>query len=231
MGLRPVIAVPLGPAGAGQVSPIVASLATRLVVERHYLHRRPPISHAYGLTVGGAVLGVLTLGVPPSRHLQVSACPDNPSLVLELNRLWVSDDLPRNAESAFIAAALRLAPPRILVSYADTAYGHAGYVYRASNWYYAGWTDMDRKTPRYDYVPADPRAHTRDAFRRGFVEKRRRLPKVRYWTTTGNRGERKALAASCAWPRLDWRTTPPPTPAQAPDRGAALTGEAPELLW
>lgn len=34
--------------------------------------------------------------VQASRHLQVGACPSDPSLVLELNRLWVHDRMPRN---------------------------------------------------------------------------------------------------------------------------------------
>ena len=197
-----------------EVTLIPSSEAAALVVEHHYLHRRPPISCAVGL-VSGRVRGVLTFGVPPSRHLQQSACPSDPDLVLELNRLWTEDDLPRNTESWFVARALRLLPPRIIVSYADTKQGHLGYVYRASNFNYAGWTDMERKTPRFDYLPADPQTHTRDAFRNGYVAKRRRLPKVKYWTTTGNRRERKALADLCGWPSLDWHTLPPPVGALA----------------
>lgn len=193
---------------------LVAELETRpareLVKARHYLHRKPPVSHAFGLYESARLVGVVTFGVPPSRHLQMSACPDNPDAVVELNRLWTDDSLPRNSESWFVARALRMLPPLIVVSYADTVYGHYGYVYRALNFRYAGWTDMDRKTPRFDYLPANPNTHTRDAFRNGYVAKRRRLPKVKYWITTGNRSERRQLAAMCAWPSLDWKTLPPP---------------------
>ena len=48
-------------------------------------------------------------------------------------------------------------PPRIVVSYADPLWGHYGYIYRALNFRYAGWTDMERKTPRYDYIPLPKR--------------------------------------------------------------------------
>lgn len=192
------------------VVPIHSRIATDIVVEHHYLHRRPPISFAYGLEVEGNIMGVVTFGTPPSRHLQVSASPSDPSLTIELNRLWVDDAMPRNTESSFLSRALRLLPPRIVVSYADLAQGHEGYVYRACSFRYAGWTDMERKTPRFDYVPADPSAHSRNAFRKGYVERRRRVPKVRYWTTTGSRLERKYLARLCGWPSLDWRTMPPP---------------------
>lgn len=186
-----------------------AKAAAALVVAHHYLHRRPPISYAYGLQRDGWLVGVVTFGVPASRHLQMGACPSNPGLVLELNRLWVSDELPANTESWFVSRALKLLPPRIVVSYADTKEGHQGYVYRALNFRYAGWTDMERKTPRFDYIPLSG-GHTRDAFRGGYSERRRRMPKVKYWTVTGTRTERKALERLCGWPSLSWHTQPPP---------------------
>lgn len=193
--------------------PIDSRTAARLVVARHYLHRRPPISFAFGLYVHGVLMGVVTFGVPASRHLQMSACPTRPDAVLELNRLWLDDALPKNTGSWFVSRALRWLPPRIVVSYADPLYGHFGYVYRALNFHYAGWTDMERKTPRFDYLPADPRTHTRDAFRNGYVARRRRVAKVKYWTVTGTPSERRALSRLCGWPRLDWRQQPPPVPA------------------
>lgn len=192
-----------------EVVEIAPALAAGMVVVHHYLHRRPPMSFSFGL-MNGEVEGVVTFGVPPSRHLQMSACPSDPDLVLELNRVWIADELPRNTGSWFLARALRQLPPRIIVSYADTARGHIGYLYRAANFRYAGWTDMERKTPRFDYLPADPNTHTRDAFRNGYVAKVRRKPKVKYWTTTGNRRERRELAALCGWPSLDWKELPPP---------------------
>lgn len=195
---------------AMHVEPMASRDAAAMVVEHHYLHRRPPISFAYALHHRGQVVGVVTFGVPASRHLQKSACPADPQQVIELNRLWVHDDMPRNSESWFVSRALKMLPPRIVVSYADTREGHYGYVYRALNFHYAGWTDMDRKTPRYDYIPLDPSAHSRDAFRNGYSKKVRRLPKVRYWLTTGTKRERRALESMCGWARMDWTETPPP---------------------
>ena len=104
---------------------------------------------------------------------------------------------------------MALLPPKIVLSYADTAAGHLGYIYRALNFNYAGWTDMERKTPRFDYIA--PGKHSRDAFRNGYTDRVRRKPKVRYWITTGNRRERKQLDAACLWPKMDWKLEPPPT--------------------
>lgn len=186
--------------------------ATRLVVAHHYMHRRPPISFAFGLIVGGETKGVITFGNPASNHMLVGACPVDPQSVIELNRLWCCDSLPRNTESWFVSRALAMLPPRIVLSYADTKEGHMGHVYRACNFFYGGWTDMERKTARFDYIT--PGMHTRDAFRKGevrFTERVRRKPKVRYWIATGNRREKRRLEAQCLWPKMDWKTQPPPT--------------------
>lgn len=196
------------------MSPVDAATATRIVVANHYLHRRPPISYAYGLWDSDELVGVVTFGVPASRHLQKSLCPRDPDRVLELNRLWVHDRMPKNTESWFVARALRELPPLLIASYADPVHGHVGYIYRALNFYYAGWTDMDRKTPRFDYVPAATNAHSRDAFRVGYVAKKRRIAKVRYWTATGSASDRRALVKLSGWPRMDWHADPPPVPTE-----------------
>lgn len=198
--------------------------ASRAVIQHHYLHRRPPITDAFGLYRATDLVGVVTYGTPASRHLQMSACPSDPSKVVELNRLWLHDSLPKNTASWFVSRTLKQMAhhPRIVVSYADPVHGHYGYVYRALNFRYAGWTDMDRKTPRLDYVPAtrtDPETllpstgrerHTREASRSGFVEKRRRVPKVKYWTVVGSPTDRRILIALCGWPSMDWHSSPPP---------------------
>ncbi len=204
----------------GLVVPLSSREAARLVVAHHYLHRRPPISYAFGIHTRAGLMGAVTYGSPASRHLQKSACPSDPSLVLELNRLWLDDALPRNSESWFVARTLKMLPPRIVVSYADPLHGHVGYIYRALNFHYAGWTDMDRKTPRFDYIPHDPQKHTREAFRTGYAFKRRRVAKVKYWTVTGNRSERKSLTRLCGWPSLDWHVLPPPVPEMVAEESA-----------
>lgn len=194
-----------------QVVPLDSKTAIGLVVEHHYLHRRSPVSFAFGLEVEHKIVGVVIFGVPASRAIQAGACPSDPNLVLELNRLWVSDAMPRNSESWFLARALALLPPRIIVSYADTTRGHSGIVYRASNFDYAGWTDMDRKTPRCDYIV--PGKHSRDAFRSGngaACEKIRRKPKVKYWLVTGDARDRRRLRKLMSWPSLSWKDFPPP---------------------
>lgn len=194
------------------VTPIGASLAREIAETEHYLHRKPPVSYAFGLQLLDRTVGVVTFGTPSSRHLLVGACPDCPGCVIELNRLWVHDDLGHNTESWFVSRALRALPAKIVVSYADTKHGHHGGVYRALNFRYAGWTDMERPLARLDYL-APSGGHTRDAFRNGLGRdsvKVRRQPKVRYWITTGTPAERRRLTKMCAWPDMDWTADPPP---------------------
>lgn len=193
------------------VRTISSSLAREVAEREHYMHRKPMVRHAYGLFTSERLVGICTFGTPASRHLQKGACPERPDLVIELNRLWVHDDMGPNSESWFVSRCLAALPAYVVVSYADTAQGHVGYIYRALNFRYAGWTDMERKTPRFDYIPATPGTHTRDAFRNGYVDRVRRKPKVKYWTVTGNRSERRNLVRLAAWPSLNWKTIPPPT--------------------
>lgn len=191
----------------------VTDRALQHLLNDHYLQRKPPMQDTFEWQKGNRVLAVVTFGVPASRHMQVGACPSDPNLVVELNRLWVADDQPHGTASWFLAQCLPVMQPRIILSYADTAVGHDGTVYRAANFHYAGWTDMDRKTPRFDYL-VEGGGHSRDAFRKGkgvAATKVRRKPKVRYWTVSGNKRERKRLSALCRWPVMSWKEHPVPT--------------------
>lgn len=193
-----------------EVVPISSALAREVAEREHYMHRKPMVSSAFGLYADRALVGICVYGTPASRHLQKGVHPPDPSKVTELNRLWVDDRMPKNTESWFVSRTLKALPQRVVVSYADTAQGHAGYVYRALNFHYAGWTDMERKTPRLEYESATPGVHSRDAYRNGYASVTRRTTKVRYWTTTGSPAERRTLRRAVAWPSLDWHLLPPP---------------------
>lgn len=186
-----------------------------LITNHHYARRMPTISYAFALWCDGEMCGAITFGPPASRHVQLSVAPAMPNAVIELNRLVALDHAPRNTESWMISEALARLPPLLVVSYADSAYGHRGTVYRAANFFYAGWTDMDRATPRFDYVT--PNRHSRSSFRSGDGLKSERVyrkPKAKYWAVTGNKKEMRVLRSACAWPRMNWKDNPPPTEHQ-----------------
>jgi hypothetical protein len=128
-------------------------LAIETVQREHYLHRTCSVTFAFGAFVNDALMGVLTVGKPPSWSMMAGLVGEtrqmyssNPNSrakdVYELNRLWMHDDLGKNSESQFIGWCLRtlrrLKPSMILVSYADSKMGHVGTVYQATNWLYTG---------------------------------------------------------------------------------------------
>lgn len=115
---------------------------------KHYAKRIPSISYSFGLFDKNNILqGVLTIGKPASPFLCNALCGEKYSrYVYELNRVCVMDNLPKNTLSFFVSSCLKILKKHdlILVSYADTAYNHHGYIYQATNWIYTGIPD--RKT-------------------------------------------------------------------------------------
>lgn len=81
------------------------------------------------------LVGVAIYGNPMSRHY-------NSSEVIELRRLCLVDDTPKNTESFFIAKTLKWLGKNTsytqVVSFADPNHGHAGTIYKASNFMYDG---------------------------------------------------------------------------------------------
>jgi hypothetical protein len=149
--------------------------ATEVVVANHYRHRPCPISWCWGIRVEGEIMGVLTVGKPCSWSTYCGVVGETRADLkrtdarnhnaYELNRLWLSDSLPRNSESKFLGWCLRqlrkINPEMILVSYADSAMGHVGTVYQATRWIYTGtsvgFTDVTSRgriarTPKHRYV-------------------------------------------------------------------------------
>lgn len=61
----------------------------------------------------------------------------------ELIRLWVHPDAPKNTASYVVAQSLKMLPEQVglVVSFADSGQGHAGYVYQALNFYYLGMSN------------------------------------------------------------------------------------------
>ena len=122
------------------VKVIPSEITKDWLLNKHYAHRIPSISYAFGL-YSEELEGVLTVGKPASPSLCVGVCGvSNSNYVYELNRLVVNDGLEKNVLSYFVGQCLGLLPKMILVSYADTKHFHTGYIYQATNWIYTGKT-------------------------------------------------------------------------------------------
>ena len=116
-------------------------IAARIIIAEHYLRRKGSQSIAYGLVhkTSRRIMGVITYGTPLGPALRRGVCgPDEHLNVIELTRLWVHDDMPKNSASLLIGRTLPLLDKQIVVSYADASQGHVGRVYQATNWLYTG---------------------------------------------------------------------------------------------
>jgi len=122
-----------------QVLPIKSEESYSWLLQKHYLKRIPSISYAFGLYQDNELVGVVTYGTPSSSPLRDGvAGPENAKYVLELNRLCI-ECKNKNAASMLVGRSLQMLPkPSIVVSYADIAQEHVGYVYQACNFIYTG---------------------------------------------------------------------------------------------
>lgn len=83
------------------------------------------------------------LWIPPTRRAAESVAGDDWQGVLVLSRLAVHPDLPTNAASFLLGRSMRAIDRKrwpVLLTYADTALGHTGAIYRATNWTCLGET-------------------------------------------------------------------------------------------
>ena len=122
------------------VKKIDNAIAQDVVVKNHYLHRKAPCSNAFGLFDElQSLRGVVLYGTPSSAPLRSGiAGKENANNVIELTRLWIDDNSPKNSESYLIGNSLKHCGKEIVVSFADTQQNHLGVVYQATNWLYTG---------------------------------------------------------------------------------------------
>ena len=125
------------------------------MIKRHYIGKWPGVCVLIlAMVRDGAAIGVIVFALPPRETSKRYG-----GETWELARLWLDDSVPQNAETYFIARAVRYIRQhhqavKVLVSYADPSAGHAGTIYKAANWISDGRTDQERKTPRFDYADA-----------------------------------------------------------------------------
>lgn len=121
-----------------EVQRIEAKLTHEWLLTKHYARRLCPISYAFGVFRDGALIGVCTYGTPASAPLKKGICgKEYKDCVLELNRLVCENT--RNIASVLVGRSLQMLPkPKVVISYADTAQNHVGYVYQATNFIYTG---------------------------------------------------------------------------------------------
>lgn len=175
------------------------------ILNKHYAKRIPSISFAFGLYTDFKLVGVCTFGLPPNPFLCVGICGKKyRDIVIELNRLCINDDTPPNTTSFFVGQCLKLLPkPKIVVSYADTEWGHLGKIYQATNWIYTGKTKplKDKKI-----VGSGKHARHNNIYENKEEEWEyvTRSEKHRYIFFIGNKGQIKRMKKELKYPILPY---------------------------
>jgi adenine modification enzyme len=128
-----------------RVSIIPRDAANDMVIANHYSGKVFPLSEEHhGVYIFGELSGVLQWGPgmnPASGGSVVKGTKSGEWL--ELNRMWLSDDAPRNSESKAVAYSVKLIRKRRpnvkwLQSFADERCGGLGVVYQACSFDYLG---------------------------------------------------------------------------------------------
>ena len=129
------------------------------LLHKHYAHRIPSVSYAFGLYDKENVLcGICTYGMPPLTNVKFICDRLEMNDILELNRLCIVDNHQKNLLSYFIGQTFKLLPQNIvLLSYADINQDHHGYVYQATNWIYTGLGSIGTK----EYTLHNKQIHSR----------------------------------------------------------------------
>lgn len=211
--------------GEFTVVPIAPEETKEWILYKHYAHRLPSISYAFGLYWKQALYAICTFGRPYAPVLiEKSFSGYYQDSFFELNRLCAKEGLPRNGLSFFVSRALKMLPsPCVVVSYADTSHNHHGYIYQATNWLYTGLS-AEIKDYMVKGFEGQHQASIMDKVGRsdgkqGHLDKVRllkehfgeenvymvdRARKHRYFYLVGSKTERKKMLSRLAYPVLPY---------------------------
>lgn len=186
--------------------------AKRFIARHHVDVVMPPTTYlALGALRQGKLVGVAAWGHGANKEKSIRAIFPRVKgcEFFELGRFCMRDEEPKNAESHFLAQCveyIRWNRPeiKVLLTYADGRLGKVGYIYQASNWWYAGalWTrfyltrDGRMLPPRY---LGCRRLEDRRLLRRLGI-RRVRAKLLRYVCLLGTAKDVKRLIASAVVP-------------------------------
>ena len=174
-----------------EVKPVTShGEAVSLIEQFHYSKSCTNTStYRHGLYLKGCpLLFGVALWLPPTKTAAVSVSDDDSWRgVICLSRLVVKPQVPSNGASFLLGRSMKLIDRsrwHTLVTYADTALGHTGAIYRATNWRCDGprpagdvWIGPDgerrgRKRGKFNY--------THDQMREMGFTRAPNLPKIRF---------------------------------------------------
>ena len=180
----------------------------QFIMNIHYARRMPCVTDAFGLFLDNEMIGVVTYGIPASKPLCIGiAGVQNEKNVKELNRLVIKPEFNsierererRNYASYLVSHSLKmLQKGTFVVSYADTAWTHVGYVYQACNFLYTGLSAKRNDT--YQPSGLHPRAYDKNNHSEMLQTRSR---KHRYVYLVGDKRDKKRMRAELKYPVFD----------------------------
>lgn len=187
----------------GNITQISYQTAVDFLLPRHYSGRVPSITIAFGwYDLDQTLKAVITFGKPASPWLCKGVCGEEwKHNVYELNRLCRTEDW-NEPLSYFVGKVLRMLKEKdwIIVSYADTAMHHNGYIYQATNFLYTG-----RTKKRTDIYSGKHSRHYSKQDRDNATYRIVRSAKNRYvYFCAHNKATRKAMKNSLKYPILPY---------------------------
>lgn len=192
------------------VKSISKQIAKAVVSNKHYSRRLGIFWEGFGLFENDVLIGVCCFG-QPSAPIQKYAFKDRDFRLYELTRLVV-DSGHKNAASFLISQSIKLLSnkPCAIISYADSAHGHSGIVYQATNWLYTGSTISHDKLYVVDGIPTHP-ITLRDklgitnpsawAAQNG-IERISPQPKHRYFYFQGDKRQKRKMRESLVYAEI-----------------------------
>jgi hypothetical protein len=131
-----------------KVAPIGFEPASKLIKAYHYAkgHSKNFVA-LHGLFMADDKYNERPFGVcwwiPPATPTAAKYASSDWKNVLNLSRMVITPDAPKNAASFLLSASIKLLPERYhtLTTYADEWQGHVGTIYKATNLVYDGLTE------------------------------------------------------------------------------------------
>lgn len=125
--------------------------ALRMVMKYHYSNTLPKLNkHFLGFFLDGSMVGLMTLGwgTRPLHTIRKLFPSLGTKDYLEIGRMCMTDEMPRNSESQMISSCVRWLKSncpsvKVLFTWADGMLGKVGYVYQSCSFLYAGYSITD----------------------------------------------------------------------------------------
>lgn len=130
-----------------EIKEISKESALEMVKKYHYSNTLPSLNkHFIGFYLKDELVGVVTLGwgTRPLHTIKKLFPSLETKDYFEIGRMCMLEEMPRNSESQMLSQLIKWLKKnkpelKVLFTWADGMVGKAGYVYQASNFYYAGF--------------------------------------------------------------------------------------------